>query len=557
MTVSGSVLHNFIARYLSLSNAMTLLTLTLFVNGFGLALPLFSMQVFDRVLTSGSLSTLALLTLVIVAIVICQAFIDGSRTLMLNRIALKAERRALAAAISSKAFQGMLQLEQRAFQPQNLGTSSVVGIAVAVCDAPWSVIFISALFLLHYSLGIFAVVSVMIIAALTFLGQVITSRLRGESSQGYSHGLELLQSASRSNAESKVMGMSSALREKGGLILSNASLQNLHAADRQAWIDTTLRAARTVLQVFILALAATLVLSQETQSGTIVAASMLFARALVPAERLMIAIPYITRLLRDAAGEATDDNRMLAPIGLPPLTGKIEVSALSVLSASGRRVLDDVSCVFKEGQIVVVVGEQGAGKSLLLQAIVGATAASSGSVRIDGNAVADIEEAELSIQVGYVAESYNIGCGPVSSLISRLGEPHDESVVDACKLAGAHAILQSLPFGYQTVVGATATTLSHGQMKRLVLARAFYQRPRVIVLDDPLSGLDDEGERTILQAIVELNKAGSTIVVASRHPRLAHLADRLIMLSQGRVTLDCNRDEVATYLLPRLAQNAA
>jgi ABC-type protease/lipase transport system fused ATPase/permease subunit len=133
----------------------------------------------------------------------------------------------------------------------------------------------------------------------------------------------------------------------------------------------------------------------------------------------------------------------------------------------------------------------------------------------------------------------------------------DRALVEACKLAGAHSVIQRLPQGYQSVLGPEGPPLSFGQKKRIALARAFYLQPRLLVLDEPLAGLDDDGERTILRAIAELSRRGSTIIVASRHPRLAHVANRLVMLSDGTVQLDCGGHELAQYLSPRLAAAAA
>jgi ATP-binding cassette subfamily C protein/ATP-binding cassette subfamily C exporter for protease/lipase/ATP-binding cassette subfamily C protein EexD len=555
--VSGSDLVRHARCYLSVSNAITLLALTLFVNLFSLALPLFSMQVFDRVLTSGSLSTLALLVLVIALIVVCQGIIDGARSVMLNRIALNGERRALAVIVAELSREDGCGAIDR-LSLDIFRTGPVVSTVATICDAPWCLVFIFALFLLHQALGWFALASVFVVTAMTILGHLSSAALREESSREYGTGLSALHRGSQGSPELRAMGMLGVFRDQAARHLLTAATMNSRGAERTAWFDAGLRAVRTILQIAVLAIATILVLNQDAQSGTIVAASMLFARALVPAERLIGALPYLRRLLTTVSNTQTRrSGRQPAKTALPPLQGRLEIVAASLTGPDGRNVLEDVNITIEAGQIAVVVGEQGAGKTLLLKTLLGIAVFTEGSIRMDGNAISDYERAEYSSQIGYVSEECDLGAGVVSALISRITPVDDRALLEACKLAGAHSIIQRLPQGYQTVVGGDAAPLSFGQKKRLALARAFYLRPKLLVLDDPMAGLDDEGERAVLDGIVELNRKGSTVVVASRHPRLAHLADRLIMLSGGRVSLDCGRDEVAEYLSPRLAASAA
>jgi ATP-binding cassette subfamily C protein len=556
---NGVEMITTVRRYVTGQHLLTLVVLTLFTNLFSLALPVFSMQVFDRVLTSGSLSTLALLVVVMSSIVASQAVVDGARAVMLSRLAFNAERRAIAGTLEGfhSIAQGSEQVdvgESDAFR-----SGPVVSAAAAVCDAPWCIVFICALFLLHPILGWFSLLSVFVVSLVTILSHLSCATLRSHSSRQYGLGFEIVRKGKIVSPELRAMGVLAVWRDQAARQFMNASARNTSAAERQAWFDAALRAVRTALQIAILAIAATLVLSQEVQSGTIVAASMLFARALVPAERLVGAWPYLTRVLAAAARHAgvrsaAGQNGKTA---LPPIEGRVEIIRASLTGLDGRKSLDDVSLTIEAGQIAVIVGEQGAGKTLLLKTIAGAARITDGFIRIDGNAIADYDFAEYARQIGYVSEECDLGAGPVNSIISRMRPSDDRALVDACKLAGAHSLVQRLPQGYQSVLGPEGPPLSFGQKKRIALARAFYLQPRLLVLDEPLAGLDDDGERTILRAIADLSRRGSTIIVASRHPRLAHVANRLVMLSGGAVQLDCGGDELAQYLSPRLAATAA
>ena len=534
---------------------LTLVVLTIFLNIFSLSLPLFSMQVFDRVLTTGSTATLSFLLLIVSCIVVFQALIDGARSVMLSRLTANMEKRAIIA--------GLEGLGPPPTNPDRVDLSDLelfrsgplLSTAAAICDAPWCLVFICAMFLLHQVLGWFTVASLLIVIVITIFGHRRTALQREVSAGEYGQALEAVRRSRNASSELRALGVSAVFLEAAMQHFAKATSVGANAAEVQAWLEAALRAVRTALQLILLAIAAVLVLQQSVQTGTIVAASMLFARALLPAERFVGVLPYILRLWRSRVrAHSTTPESPLPKVALPPLRGHVEIVSASVVGPDGRMCLNIANLAIEPGQLAVVVGDEGAGKSALLKAIVGVLPLSHGYIRIDGSAIGDYDSDHYSRQIGYLAENCDLGAGTVSSMISRMRATDDRSLIDACKLAGAHRVVQRLPQGYQTMIGdGRLPPLSHGQKKKIALARAFYLRPRLIVLDDPLAGLDDDGERMVLSAITELNTQGSTIVVASRHPRLTHVADRLIMLTEGQISLDCTADQISQLLSPRLA----
>ena len=543
-----------------LSEVIILLVLTLFTNVLALAVPLFSLQVFDRVLTTASTATLVSLVLIVALIIVCQSISDAARSSMLARIVSNVERGSLCCTLNRMAQNTSESLKVDVTLLEISRSGSMIAVAAAVLDAPWSLIFIGALFMLHPALGWFALVSVALIAVAALISHCLTRAIKTEISRGYASGLSMLLGSSRSPADLRIMGFADVLRTQAKKHLDAATKHNLTAAERQAWIESATRAVRTFLQVAIVTVVALLVLAQEAGTGTIMAASMLFARALYPAEKLVAMFPSLCRAFDELVKIAecvTATPPLTSRTKMPQIRGKVEITGGALTGANGRKLLEGIDLTIEAGQIVAVVGEGGAGKTVFLKAITGALPLWDGNVRVDGTAICDYDTEQFSHAVGYVSEQCELGVGTVSFLISRTNSPDDEALIAACKLAGAHKVIQRLPRGYQTLLGTEEQPLSLSEKKRIALARAFYSNPKLVVLDDPTAGLDDQGERDVLHAIEEMGRRGSTVVVASRHPRLAYVADRLLMLSGGRICLNYDRDDLSQFFSPRLAASAS
>ncbi len=519
-----------------------------------LALPLYSMQIFDRVIPTSSLPTLAALSLLMGALLFCMGLLDGSRAIILGRLAsridLALHGRALSVAVESPT--GTLFL--RDIETSRVFISSP--IAAALLDLPWSVAFVIAMFLLHPILGWLTIASGLLVLLLGLLAHFVTRHDRYLASRLSQTTMGVIETARRDRHASTAMGLQSAsFRRTLELCLERITTIG-KAYERQSWIDAACRGLRNMMQVVILACAAVLTMSHEVGVGTIVASSMLFARAIAPLERVGAGYQVIAgfasawRRLSSLSAKAGSG----AKLAIHPISGQISVERLT-FGSPGRQnpVLRQVTFSLEAGKLLAVVGREGAGKSTLAKLLVGAMRPSMGDVRLDGSNLADFDRVELGRQIGFLPENVQLPDCSVAEVISRYERMNSDEVVRAAKLAGAHAMIQRLPDGYQTRIGTDPYLQSAGERQRLALARTFYRAPKLIVLDEPTAFLDDSGERDLIAAVHELKSKGSTIIVISRFPGFLHSADYLMMLDGGEVKLFADQYNMQDFLTPRLA----
>ena len=532
-----------------------LLILTFGSNFLSLVLPLFSMQIFDRVIPTANLSTLAWLGLIAISFVVCHLVVDGTRAAALSRIAARVEAKLLAfTATSGRARNGS---RAGVFSEIDLIRTAISGTtAIAVLDAPFCIIFFLALYWLHPVLGAIALLSPIPLSVIGFVCHRSTHKLRGQSAEHNARALSLLHQSQSLSDVSSASGTGQSLARFIVSQRRTASKLTLGAAERQGWCDATLRGLRGILQVCVLAAAALLVIDQDLNAGAIVAASMLFARALAPIERLLAVGPGLRNILLAcshlSAGKRAYDKKVI-PITLPNLGGNISLHDVSVRSETGRVILDGVNLTLAEGTITVIAGPEGAGKSTLLRALVGAQELTTGCVRIGGTNIKDIAPEQLGNEIGYLADDARLMSASAAQTITRMRDADPKAFMRAASMAGAHEQIQLFPFGYQTLVGPGGHPISAGERQRLLLARAFFGQPKLVVLDEPMTSLDEGGSGAVFAALEDLKKAGSTIIVASRHPRLVHLMDRLLLIEDGRVMYNATGGEIAEYSAPRVA----
>ena len=519
---------------------------------FQIALPLYSMQIFDRVLPSDSLPTLVTLSALMAGLTICAVAIDASRSMVLNRIASRLDanlrRQATEIAIHNTNDSQLKDVECiRGFISGPL--------APALLDAPWSLAFLVAIFVLNSLLGWFTVTAIILMIGCGVVSHLTTHPLRlitGAKNGEISATLHRVSSARDATA---AMGIRRSIINRLSDEQQHARISSLVMGERQAWIDSVSRGLRNLVQVGVMAFAAWLVLSDGLQTGAIVATSMLFARALAPSERLGGSIYTLVNVFAAYKRSRTIvREKTKFVLELPPIRGELSIENVSLLvHGRGRPVLNQISLVVPAGQVVVVVGREGAGKSSLARVLAGVEKPSTGIVRIDGSSISDFSHEALGRQVAFLSDAPHYLQGSVAEIISRGDTPDPALVTRAAIKAGVHHIIQSLPQGYQTELAEPRSLMSTGQLQRLALARAFYGNPRLLVFDEPTMSLDDSGEAAFLNALRELKSEGATIIIVSRWPALLHCADLLIMLDNGSVRLAAGHLEMQQFLAPRLA----
>jgi ATP-binding cassette subfamily C protein/ATP-binding cassette subfamily C protein EexD len=535
-----------------------------------LASPLYMMQVYDRVLASRSGETLVYLTLIMVAALAALSLLSLARTSLLARLGQWIEQR-LTPGLFERGVQS--RLRGRAYGPEALG--DVQGLRafvsspamLALFDLPWSIIFIVACFLLHPWFGVLALVSAATLAGLAVLSEFLSKEPLSEAAQSGAQARRRLESTVRNAEVIEAMGMMPAVGGRWSQLATRSADAQSRAFGLGLVLGSATKFLRLLVQSLALCLGAYLVLKQEVSAGAMIASSILLARALGPLEQViggwrnLLAVRSAIQRLKAFAMEPDYRSETMA---MPAPMGALAAEALVFrTSLASPLILKGVSFALLPGQSLGVIGPSGAGKSTLARLLVGAIPPTSGMVRLDGGDVFTLPRALMNQHVGYLPQDIELFTGTVAENIARLGEVQADAVVEAAKLAGVHELILRLPRGYETDIGENGQQLSGGQRQRIGLARAVYGAPRLVVLDEPNSNLDGDGELALVSAIAQLKAKGATVVIVTHRTNLVQPLDRVLMLRDGQVELFGPSQEVfgrlagAAPARPRVVQVSA
>jgi PrtD family type I secretion system ABC transporter len=558
-TPSTPSLHAFAARFRPYFVSAAGFSLVL--NVLMLVPALFMLQVFDRVLTSRSIETLIMLVVLSVGALLFMAYLDVIRARLLTAAAVSLEKvlgpRVLADMIRRNAAPGTGEALHGLRDVNSLRAFLTGPGILSLFDSPWVVIYLLIIFLFHPVLGMVALVGAIIMFSLGMLNEKL-SRAPLEAMQLESRKAGRFADQSIANAEvARALGMVESLA-KGWEGYSRKGLENQLQANRAASVLTsTSRFMRQFLQVAMLGTGAWLVIEQAATSGVMIAATILLGRALAPVETaiagwkgLVDARSAYARLNQVLAAEPRDE----AITQLPAPKGELAVErAIFGFRGQERPVIKQVSFRLSAGQALAIVGPSAAGKSTLARLIVGLWKPLSGTVRLDNSDISSWPRQRLGPYVGYLPQDVELFAGTVSQNIARMGEVNSTAVVEAGKWAGVHEMVLHLPQGYDTPIGEGGAFLSAGQRQRVALARALYGSPRLVVLDEPNSNLDAEGEGALIEAIRRMKAEGVTLVIVTHRSRLLTVMDQILVLHEGAVQKMGPPSEV----LARLARSPA
>ena len=511
------------------------------INLLLLVLPFYSIEVFDRVISSGSVETLVGLTIIAVAALVFSAAFDTLRSRLLSRFAVKFEQHlapiVLESTIVDAAGRGDSRMQDLA-RLRELRTFLSSTTVVALLDAPFLPAFVLILFFLHPWYGVIALIGA---AILLIMGIVSRWIARAEIAQAYQAAQKTqatLDGIVRHSGLVRAMGWTrGAIREF--MELNDQALSPVvRASERVYVIGAMARMVRTIFQVAAIGAGAWLVLQNEVLAGSLIASSILIARTLQPMEGLISAWRALAsaheawKQVQAAAEPVLARERRTL---LPTPSGKLEVRRVAHRIATAQRpILAGVTFDCRPSEIVVVIGPTGAGKSTLLRLMAGLERPSGGTIRLDNAALHDWDPDQLGQFVGYLPQDVQLLGGTVAEAIAGFDEhARDEDIVAAAMLAQAHEMILSLPAGYQTEIGRDGSKLSGGQRQRIGLARAFFGNRKLILLDEPNANLDPDGEQALCSAI-ELAKArGATVVIVTHRPQLLVIADAVLLLRDG------------------------
>jgi PrtD family type I secretion system ABC transporter len=529
------------------------------INLLYIAPTLYMLQVYDRVVPTRGVSTLVFLTLLLLCSLATLSLLDLVRSRLLVRASARLEkslaepilRATLSRQLGGKSSQAMREFDSL--------RQTITGAGVlALFDAPWTPVYIGLCFLLHPLLGVMAVVGVGSLIGLTVLNERVTRpRLdKANRAAAWSYTSQAQSAAVRDVI--RAMGMGDAMVRRHQQERSSMTAAQAEASFTAGRYLSLTKFIRISLQSLGLGLAAYLAMGQQISAGAIFAASLLIARALSPIEQVLgswkslaeahSAYGSLESLLAQSAADAP---RTLLPIP----AGLVLADHLTVFGPGDRPLLQNISFAMAPGQVLGLVGPSGAGKTTLLRALVGAQAPSQGKVRLDGADIADWDTDRLGRHVGYLPQDISLLQGTVKENICRfrnvLGESRevtDARVVAAAKACGAHEMILGLPLGYDTVLDWGGKGVSLGQAQRIALARALYDDPIVVALDEPNAHLDGEGEAMLLRALATLKARGAAVIIVAHRLSMLEAMDRVLVLADGRVVQHGDRDDVVRML---------
>ncbi|MSR15422.1 MAG: type I secretion system permease/ATPase [Gammaproteobacteria bacterium] len=521
---------------------------SLFVNVLALALPLYTLQVYDRVLTSRSAATLVALTGITLGLLLVMTLLESlrSRILLAAGLALEAETGPLV--VDRLVQNAALPNRQMVQQPASLRDSQQVsgflagpGV-VAFFDAPWVPIFIGVIFLTHWLLGLIALIGTVLHFGIAIANERMTRGGFDAAATETRRAIRYVESAAQNAEVMVVLGMLPGLIKRWRKIATNAAELQARASSRGAVFTGITRYLRQTLQILMMGVGAWVVIAQEASPGIMIAATIILGRALAPVEiavagwRNFVEARGAYARLDKLIGEHRSD--ALSKTVLPEPVGHLRVeNATLVFRNPDRIILKGISFELAAGESLGVIGPSAAGKSTLTRLLTGIWQPSTGTVRLDGAELHHWERDALSNYLGYLPQDIELVGGTVSENIARLGEVDSDLVVAAAVLANAHDLIQSLPRGYDTEIGDRGQQLSAGQRQRVALARALYGTPRLVVLDEPNSNLDANGEEALLACLATLKTRQITTIIVSHKPSLLVGVDRVAILRDGRLEL--------------------
>ena len=524
-----------------------------FVNLLMLTGPVFMLQVYDRVLSSRSEATLVALIGIVAFLFLAMGLLDHFRARVLARAGARFQARMdprVLGAILTRAggspearsapATGLADLE--AMQRFASGPGPF-----AFFDAPWTPIFLAALFLFHWMLGLLAVFAGVLLLVLALVNQARTSRLQQEAGQASAQAFQLTEQMRAGGETVRGLGMRAAVRERLAAIRDRALGATIAASDRGGAFSVTTRTLRLFLQSMMLGLGAWLAIQGSITPGIMIAASILLGRALAPIDQAVAQWPVLQRALegrRSLARLLTETPE--APVRTPlpaPDPAALKAAGQPLLAAetlyvgapgAQRPAVRGASFALHPGSAVGIAGPSASGKSTLARALTGVWPALSGKVTLAGAEIDQYGEAALARHLGWLPQEVVLFEGTVAENIARLDpDPDADAAIEAARHAGAHEMILDLPGGYDFEVAAGGAALSGGQRQRIALARAFYGDPAVVVLDEPDAHLDAEGAAALGRAVAALKaRGGAAVIVAHRAGAFAE-CDAVLAMADG------------------------
>jgi ATP-binding cassette subfamily C exporter for protease/lipase len=530
-----------------------------------LAPTIYMLQVFDRVLVSRSELTLLAVSVITLVLFAIMALAEKLRSMVLVRAGIRFDE-----VLSTRVFNASFEshLNQAGANPAQAFSDLIqirqflTGSGIfAFFDTPWVPIYIAVCFFLHPVLGYVALAFALVQVALAWFGHRQTVA-PAESAARAGSDLTIYLHGKLRNAEAlESMGMIPNLRERW---YKRQQAWLAHGASSQSLMHRVLAWSKFIRysqQSLALGAGALLVVDGSLTPGSMIASNLLINRALAPIDQLVstwrsfIGMRSAFLRLEQLLDEYPERDPALSRV---PPTGRVDlVNVLATAAGRSEPILKGIDLSVPAGSVTVVLGPSGSGKSTLARVVLGIWPAVSGEVLLDGLPIDSWNRIELGPHLGYLPQDIELFEGSIAANISRFGELDSAKVIEAAKRAGLHDMILHFPKGYDTPIGEAGGFLSGGQRQRIGLARAVYGDPHLVILDEPNANLDDAGESALARTVHDLKARGKTVILITHRPSAIASADRLVIMRDGRVHLQGERDAVLAALRPRAENTPA
>lgn len=530
---------------------------------------IYMMTVFDRVVSSGSLPTLAMLSLLMVSLLLAMGGFEWVRSLVLisasNRLESILKKRVSDATFKRSLLTGGMVSNTQPVQDLMSLRQFLTGNGLfAFFDAPWFPIYIGVMFLFHPMFGIAGIISGIIMVTLAIVTEKATSQLLTDANAGASKVSTQFQGSLRNAEVVAAMGMAEDVQRKQETLYVEVLNKQTEASRKAGMLSGLSKSIRMIAQSSLLGLGAYLALQQEITPGMMIGGSLLLGRALAPIDMLVgswkgvtVAKAQYARLSEMLQALPASDETM----PLPAPDGALKAEQVTVVPPGSKNaVVRGVSFELERGEFLGIVGPSASGKSTLARALLGIWPIMAGKVRLDGADIASWNREQLGPHIGYLPQDIELFDGTIAENICRFRQPDPEQIVAAAKTAGVHEMILHLPNGYDTAIGGAGGMLSGGQRQRVGLARAIYGQPRLLVLDEPNSNLDDKGEKELIEALGRIKTDSCTVIIITHRTMVLRCVDKILVMKEGAAVNFGPKDQILAKLMqpttiPRAAAN--
>lgn len=541
------------------SSYVSVAIVSMVINILMLTGPLFMLQVYDRVLASSSVSTLVVISSFAIGLYIFYGILEAVRGRILTRICQRVDAQLSAESYAiSTSLPLILGPKATKLRPvQDLDTLrqflSGTGPA-AMFDLPWLPLYLGIVFLFHPILGLVALCGGLIICALIGLKEVYSRKPALEFAQENARRVSLVEISRRNSEVVRAMGMIDTLKERWVDANNNYLEKQRATSDASGTFSTLVKSFRLLLQSTVLGVGAWLAIGQEVSPGIMIAASIMTSRALAPIELAVAhwsAFVAARQSKQRLKGVFDNQNDVGSPMELPLPSQMLCVDHAACGPSGIRHVtVQGVSFELNAGEGMGIIGSSGSGKSTLARAIVGVSSTLQGHIRFDGAELDQFTSKQVGRFIGYLPQDIQLFDGTISENISRFGKDIDPKfIIEATKIVGVHDMITALPDGYNTIIGSSGFGLSSGQQQRIALARALFGNPFLIVLDEPNSNLDSEGETALTNAIKFMRARGSIVIVIAHRPSAIAAVNKILCMKDGKQAAFGPKDDILKQII--------